>query len=198
MSALAEAGPVRSAEIDHLIERLGEPRTAAALNNLLDNIELISIVVSGLDELARRGDVISDTMAEVITEVRAAGSATGLDVGQTTHQLAAIIPALADAAPAIRRLSDSAIVEPESVEVVGLAGRALVDAFDRAQSSDVRVGLGGMYKATRDPDVQRGLGFLIELARSFGLSLKSPGHRGLAGGGQSNAQSASTATNAHQ
>lgn len=170
MSALADTEPARSADLERLIERLGEPRTAAALNTLLDNIELIAVLVAGLDGLARKGDLISDTVAEVISQVRAASDASGMKPGETTRQLATVIPALADASPAIRRLSESAIVDPDSITVVGLAGQAMSNAYESARPGD-GIGLGGMLRATRDPDVKRGLGFVIELAREFGRSL---------------------------
>jgi hypothetical protein len=171
ISTLTSDGAVRSPELERLIERLGEPRTVAALNVLLDNVELLAVLVRGLDGLARKGDTISDTIAETIAEARGAGRATGLDLRTTTHQLATLIPALADAAPAITRLSQSAIVEDEAISVVGLTGTAMADAYSQAQAGDVRLGLRGLMRATRDPDVQRGLGFLVELGRVFGRSL---------------------------
>ena len=96
---------------------------------------LIAVLVSGLDGLARKGDVISDTVAEVITQVRGAGRATGMDVRETTHQLATIIPALAEAAPAISRVAASPIVDEGPVEVVGLSGTALSEAYDQPRAA---------------------------------------------------------------
>jgi hypothetical protein len=42
-----------------LAQRLAEPRTAAALNALLDHADLLALLVSGLDELISRGDTIN-------------------------------------------------------------------------------------------------------------------------------------------
>jgi len=165
-------GAVRDADaVEQLVGRLSEPRTAASLNLLLDNVELLAVMVSGLDGLARKGEAIGDTLAEVLGEVRAAGQATGLDVRVTSRQLATLIPTLADASPAINRILNSPIVEPEPLAVLSEAAVALVQGLQAAQANQTRVGLRGLYKATKDEDVQRGLGFLIEVAKVFGRQL---------------------------
>lgn len=166
-----DAGTRDREEIDRLVERLAEPQTAAALHLLLDNVELLAVIVSGIDGLARKGDVLGDTAAEVLGEIRAAMGSTGLNARATTQQLATLIPALADAAPAIRRICDSPIVDPEPVAVLSEAAEALVSGVQAAQTNGTKVGLRKLLKATKDEDVQRGLGFLVEVAKAFGRDL---------------------------
>lgn len=161
------------AEVERLVERLAEPRTAAALHTLLDNLELLAVMANGLDGLARKGEVIGDTLGEVLHEVRAAGRATGLDVRTTSQQLATLIPTLAEASPAINRILESPIVEPEPIAVLSEAAEALVKGLQAAQQNQTKVGLRGLLRATKDEDVQRGLGFLIEVAKVFGRDLKN-------------------------
>ena len=161
------------AEVERLVERLAEPRTAAALHTLLDNLELLAVMANGLDGLARKGEVIGDTLGEVLHEVRAAGRATGLDVRTTSQQLATQIPTLAEASPAINRILESPIVEPEPIAVLSEAAEALVKGLQAAQQNQTKVGLRGLLRATKDEDVQRGLGFLIEVAKVFGRDLKN-------------------------
>ena len=162
------------AEVDRLVDRLSEPQTAAALHTLLDNIELIAVIIGGIDGLARKGEVIGDTLAEVLHEVRAAGKATGLDLRETTQQLSTLIPTLADASPAINRILASPIVEPEPIEVLSEAAVSLVKGLQAARANQTKVGMRGLYKATKDEDVQRGLGFIIEVAKVFGSHLTNP------------------------
>ena len=164
-------------EVDRLVDRLNEPQTAASLHLLLDNVELLAVLISGIDGLARKGEIIGDTLAEVLHEVRAAGRATGLDLKETSRQLATLIPTLAEASPAINRILDSPIVEPEPIAVLSETAVALVKGLQAAQDNRTMVGLRGLVKATRDPDVQRGLGFVIEVARVFGRDLadRQPG-----------------------
>jgi hypothetical protein len=158
-------------EVDRLVDRLNEPRTAASLHQLLDNVELLAVLISGVDGLARKGEIIGDTLAEVVHEIRAAGRATGLDARETTRQLATLIPTLAEASPAINRILDSPIVEPEPIAILSETAVALVKGLQAAQANQTMVGLRGLIKATKDPDVQRGLGFVIEVARVFGRDL---------------------------
>jgi hypothetical protein len=158
-------------EVDRLVDRLNEPGTAAALNSLLDNADLLATLVAGLDGVFRKGDLIADTVTEVLGQAKAAGAATGLDYRQTTEQLATLIPAVAKAAPAIHRVVDSGLVEPEPVAVLSEAAQALVAGLQAAQAADARVSTIGLLKAMRDEDVQRGLGFAIAVLKIFGREM---------------------------
>lgn len=159
-------------EVDRLVERLNDPNTAAALNKLLDNIGLVAVIVEGLDGLSRKGEIIGDTLAEVLHEVRAAGRATGIDPLVTSRQLATLIPTLAAASPAINRILDSPIVEPEPIDVLSTTAVSLVKGLKAAEENDTKVGMRGLWKASKDDDVRRGLGFLVEVARVFGRDLQ--------------------------
>jgi len=46
-----------------------------------------------------------------------------------------------------------------------------VDGLKAAEAGQTRLGLMGLWRATRDRDVQRGLGFVVEVARVFGRDL---------------------------
>ncbi|MHB8244174.1 MAG: DUF1641 domain-containing protein [Acidimicrobiales bacterium] len=159
------------AEVDRLVDRLSEPRVAASLHLLLDNIELLAVMLEGLDGLARKGEIIGDTVAEVIEEVRAATQSTGLDLRETTDQLATILPVLADAAPVIHRVLSTPIAAPEPIAVLSKAAEAFVKGLQVAQRKQTRLSLRGLYQATKDEDVQRGLGFVVEVAKVFGQDL---------------------------
>jgi uncharacterized protein YjgD (DUF1641 family) len=160
--------------LDELLDRLSQPANLRALNSLVDQLPLLAVLVEGIDGLARKGDVITDTIAEVLEQLRAAGRASGLDLRETTEQLATLIPTFAEAAPAIKRVATSSIVHEDAVAVVGETGLALAAGYETAQREKARVGPTGMLRATRDPDVQRGLGFLIEVAREIGRQLDEP------------------------
>ena len=163
-----------AADVARLFERLSEPQTLAALNSLLDNLALIALLVRGLDEFARKGDVIADTVADSLAQIRAGGEATGMNVRETTEQLSTLIPAFAEAAPAIKRVVESTIVGEDAVGVVNAASEALIEGGEKARSEELRVGLGGMLKASRDPDFQRGMGMMVEVLRVLGKKLGEP------------------------
>ena len=158
-------------EVDRLVRRLNDPAVAASLNSLLDNVELLAVLVEGLDGLARKGEVIGDTLGEVLGQLRVAGRESGLDPVTTAHQLSTILPTLAAASPAINRILESPIVAPEPIDILSETAVALVDGLRAAEAGETRLGVFGLLKATRDKDVQRGLGFLVEVARVFGRDL---------------------------
>jgi len=167
----APVAPHDRPEVDRLLDRLNDPTVAASLNSLLDNIELLAVLVAGLDGLARKGEVIGDTLAEVVDQIRSTTQSTGLDPLQAAQQLGTIIPTLAAASPAINRILESPIVEPEPIDVLSETAVALVDGPKAAETGRTRLGLMGILRATRDKDVQRGLGFVVEVARVFGRDL---------------------------
>jgi uncharacterized protein YjgD (DUF1641 family) len=167
----APVAPNDRPEVDHLLNRLNDPVVAASLNSLLDNIELLAVLVAGLDGLARKGEVIGDTIAEVLDQVRSTTQSTGLDPMQAAQQLGTIIPTLAAASPAINRILESPIVEPEPIDILSETALALVEGLKAAEAGKTRLGLRGLLRATRDKDVQRGLGFVVEVARVFGREL---------------------------
>ena len=71
-------------------------------------------------------------------------------------------------------IASSPIVSPEPVAVLSEAAVSLVEGLQTAQTKQTRLGLRGLYQATRDPDVQRGFGFIIEVAKVFGRKLAGP------------------------
>lgn len=168
----------RPTDVDDVLDRLNDPAKLAALNTLVDNLELLAVLVAGLDGLARKGDLIADTAAEVLDTARAASRSTGLDVRRTSEQLATLIPTLAEAAPAINRVAHSAIVHEQAVEVVGLTAQAVSEGYQRVAGTDKRVARRHLLKIAKEPEVQRGLAFLVEVARVLGTELaQAPPHK---------------------
>ena len=160
--------------VSELMARLSDPQTVAALNSLLDNLPLIAIMVRGLDEFMRRADVVADTVADSLREVKAGSESTGMNLRDTSEQLAILIPALAEAAPAIKRVVESTIVAEDAVDVVNAAAESLIEGGEKTHRQDLRIGLGGALKASREPDFQRGLAMMVEVLTALGRRLGEP------------------------
>lgn len=128
-----------------LAQRLAEPRTAAAVNSLLDHADLLALLVSGLDGLLSRGDTITDSLADGAGELRAA---------------------------VLEALIGSDLADPKVIEISGLASRAVTAGAEQAARNDLRVtGVVGLARALRDPDVSRALGFALSIAKALGREL---------------------------
>lgn len=157
---------------DAVRERLDDPRVADALNSLLDHADLLAVLVGGLDGLVRRGDDITNNLTGAVAELKGLnGADTPLpDLAGLAASLAALSGGLVKATPAITTLLDSSLTDPRGAEVISALGDALVSA--RTAIPPAPRGVRGMWKtvrgAAKDPDVGRGLVYLIEVARAFG------------------------------
>lgn len=175
MSANGQA--VAPSPADELKDRLDDPAVAAALNSLLDHADLLAILVTGLDGFVRRGEQISDSLSSTVGELRAAAESSekdlpSLDVKALMSTLSSLASALSDAAPAIETLLRSPMIEPQAVEVLGQLGQALVEGKAAAAADPAGPkGVFGLWRITKDKDVNRGLGFLVHVARAFGRQL---------------------------
>ena len=172
MTANGQAVAVTPA--DSVRDRLDDPQVAAALNTLLDHADVLAVLVSGLDGFVRRGDTITDTVSSAVAEFLGASAAgipgadalKGVDLRSLAASLATLSGSVVGATPALTTLLSSGLTDPQAAQVLASLGDSLVDG--KAGAANPPKGLYGLWKATKDPDVARGLGFLLAVAKSFG------------------------------
>ncbi|HYO01947.1 MAG TPA: DUF1641 domain-containing protein [Mycobacterium sp.] len=168
---------------DQVREKLDDPRVAESLNDLLEHADLLAILVSGLDGLVRRSDTLGDNLTSAIGEFKGLNNGTkgipgieslkSVDLAGLAASFATLSDKVVGATPAINSLLESRLTDPQAVEVLAQLGEALVEAKTAAaRNADGPKGLFGILKATRDPDVVRGFGFLLQVAKSFGRQLR--------------------------
>ncbi|GAB3001364.1 DUF1641 domain-containing protein [Mycobacterium bourgelatii] len=159
---------------DQLRERLDDPAIAASLNTLLDHADLLAVLLSGLDGFVRRGDAISDSLASAVGELRTGVQAElqSVDLQALVSSLASLTSALVDATPALNKILHSPLVEPQTADVLVELGQALVEGKAAATADPGGPkGLMGLWRVSKDKDVSRGMGFLVQVARAFGRRL---------------------------
>lgn len=177
---------LQSTPADRVRAKLDDPRVAESLDSLLDHADLLAILVSSLDGLIRRSDVIGESLASAVREFK--GDVDGASLAQSVPGieslrsvdltgLAASFAMLSgkviEVTPALDSLLSSRLTDPQATEVLTQLGAALVEAKDAtAQSQEGPKGFFGILKAAKDPDVARGLGFMILVAKSFGRQLR--------------------------
>jgi uncharacterized protein YjgD (DUF1641 family) len=150
--------------VEGLAVRLADPEVAASLHLLLDNAATLAFTVEALDGFLRRGDVIAESLSAGVRDViPALGNLE--DVAAQAGSVAARAPELFTAFEA---LIASGMLRPQVLEVLGALAGALVEGADRAREERTSVGVLGALRALRDPDVARGLGLLVEVARALG------------------------------
>ncbi|WP_322512843.1 DUF1641 domain-containing protein [Chloroflexus sp.] len=174
-----------------LLATLSKPQTLAALDRLLGQSELLAFLVSALDHLLARGDELTDNIRSAIEELRATVQTRDITPDKLIDAFITFLPyfpRLVAVAPNFIRviekiepfiaseefdaLLDSGVFHPETVQLVGEAGDAFVASREALRQSPKPVGLFGLLKALRDPDVQRAAGLIVEFGRRFGSSLK--------------------------
>ncbi len=174
LDALARSG---------LLERLTDPDTLEQLNQLLDRLPLVTVLVQGLEELLQRGEVVADSVADSLRElVQALSCVDQESLACLIRSLPKLIRAgnelvesgiLDEAFPKLVRAGEemlaSGMLDPEVVRTLGGLGKTLADSCREAQQQSVEPvgGLWGLYRATRDPEVQKALGFLVAVAKGF-------------------------------
>lgn len=154
--------------VDAVTERLNDPAVAASLVTLLDNAELLSTLVLGLSGMMERGDMIMDAVAEGVNDFKRAGAGRP-EGAPSLAQLGEVVSDLGNAAPALTRITESAMVHPETIDLLSMISEASTEGARNARAKEPEItGLISAAKTLRDPEVQRGLGFVIEIARSLG------------------------------
>lgn len=167
---------------DEVIAHLDDPAIASSLSLILEHADLLATIIVGLDGLLRRADVIGDNVASGIAEIRdVAASSSGqqfwpsIDLAALSDTATRLSAAVVDATPALDRLLHSPLTDPQTAELLAEVGEALLEG-KRAAAADPRgpKGVFALMRVTKDPDVSRGLGFMIQIARAFGKRLAPP------------------------
>ena len=153
---------------DALRSRLDDPQVAAALGLILDNADTLALGLVALDGLLRRADTISGNIESSLKDVKVVADSFSY-LAAPTKRLTQEAPQIADAAEA---LLESGMLSREVVNLLGRLAQALVEGAGQAQARRTSVnGVLPAIRAQRDPDVARGLGFLIEVSRALGKAI---------------------------
>jgi exonuclease VII small subunit len=146
-----------------LFERLAAPATLTALQQLLDHLPLLAFVVESFDGLLRRGEELTENVAESLHEAR---RLTLPFEAKTLQQILNGVPKVIDAVTA---LIHAGLFDPEVVAVLVEVGRQMAGPYNEAKyRPDSPVGPWGLFKALRDPDVQRALGVGLYIVKRYG------------------------------
>jgi uncharacterized protein YjgD (DUF1641 family) len=167
-----------------LAEKLTSPEMMEKLDGLMklsDQVPgLVSMVTDmadesiqaasekGVDVEARFRNAL--VVAEKLTDPKMVGQLEGLlKLAEQAPGLAAMTVDIVDEAMADSTMSNVAkIFDPEIMATVGKLGNALSDAKEQ----EIRpVGMWGLLKALKDPELQAVLGFLLNFGKNFGKQL---------------------------
>ncbi len=148
----------RLTEVVNLLKRATRPEVLQSLQTLVAQLE----AAPGM--FAMVGDMVDDFARSAAADGADLHTATG----HLFDTLRALVKLLGQ--PEIRDLLESGVLAPGAVRSMNMAARAFAEASEHPTQ---RVGLFGAVSRTRDPDVQRALGFMLNTAKTLGQSLAS-------------------------
>ncbi len=151
-----------------LLERLGDQATIDKLGALLERLDVALLALDSLDGFLRRSDEISQALSDDVDELRDSTKPTVL----RAKEVLAAIPALVEAG---ETLVQSGMLERKTVSVLGTIGRSAAQSFDEAKAqkgAPQHLGVFGLLRALRDPDIARAIDFALRVSKAYGQSLK--------------------------
>lgn len=161
---------------DAVLARLDDPVVADNLLLLLDNLDSLAFLALGLSGLLERGDTITQSLADGVAMLRPVdGEGPPLEqLRETAQEGLAAGQLLLDNMDRVEQALTSDLLAPATLDVLGDAAGALVEAKDAAARRQPEVtGPLALLKVLRDPEVQQGLQFVLELSRAFGRRTKA-------------------------
>ncbi len=167
-SAAATAPPAAPTSADALRARLEDPQVAAALTTIVDHADVLALAVVSVDGLLRRADTLTTNLSDGLKDVKVLGQSAAF-LAEPTKRLAEDAPKIADAATA---LLDSGMLSRDVVDLLGRLAGALVEGEAAARRNGTTVsGPIAALRSLKDPEVGRGLGLLVEVARALGRTV---------------------------
>ncbi len=157
--------------VNIVVERINEPATAAALVTLLDNAELLSTLVLALGGFVARGEIIMDAVADSVQEFKSGADTSALP---SATEVGAMANQLSEAAPVLNRVMSSSMVAPETIDLLSMLSDAAGEGIANAKANETKVGgIRDSLRLLKDPEVQRGMGAMVEIARAIGRRVEA-------------------------
>lgn len=148
-----------------------EDRVLAALERLERRIEHMESALARLEGATAQVPAVVATVTDMVDGLVERLAARGIDVDERLRALLRAADHLSSprALDALASVLSSEILAHQTTDVIGRLGKAIVAAEHEAHP----VGAWGLWRALRDPEIQRAAGFLIAMTRHFGEQLAS-------------------------
>jgi uncharacterized protein YjgD (DUF1641 family) len=170
----------RAAALGRLGLAATDPALVALLEKTLQQVAAHTVAIEGAlaalqglpGVVATAGDVLDQKLAAVVDGGvdldQRAGALLRLTEQATRPDITRAMGVLIDKINVLETLATSAVLERQSVELVGIAGRAMVQTRDEHPAP---AGAFAALRALSDPDIQRALGFALRFGQLFGQAL---------------------------
>ena len=152
--------------IKELVNSLGDEDNLRAIIDLSKSLKDIAYLTSHLREIENTVSIVTDSADEIMAKA----VEKGLNLEELAINLSKLSGELIDLIESgtFNKLVESGILDSKSIEVVGALGHSLAVS----KGTEKRVGPLGIISAIFNKDIQRSLGFTLNLATHFGRKLK--------------------------
>lgn len=170
-----------------VLERLTDPETLATVNLLLDKLPLVAFMLESLEGFISRGETVADNLSAAVGELKLGEQKVDLS---KLLPLIENLPKMAEAGEKLLdselmggglpkvieagvSMVDSGMMDKDIVRTLGDLGRKSAEIYNEVVSKPVEP-VGGLFatlKATKDPDVQKSVGFFFAFAKAFAKHL---------------------------
>lgn len=149
-----------------------EGAVLAALERIERRLSRLESSVERVDAVARGAPALIATVTDSFDGAAQRAAEAGIDVDERARAVLSLLERVsrAEAVSAVRGLLDSGLFAPGAIAVLSNLATALPSDPSRTPQL---VGPWGAYRALKEPDVQRALGFLLDVARRLGASLNT-------------------------
>lgn len=159
MPALSPARPLPAPDADPVL---------AALQRIEQRLAAVERVTSALAPLAEAAPGALGMFTDTVDSLAAQLGERGVDLDARLHSVvrALEVSTAPRAVNGLAALVESKLLEPSALAVVSRLAAAFAEPGPAKP-----VGMWGLMRALKDPDVQRALGFLLAVGREFGRHL---------------------------
>ena len=162
---------------EELRDPLSDPENLKSIRELLDMLPQLVATLKMLELFMENSSRFAENINSIVTTARRAAEDRWPDL--MDRQGVLTLPnKLLDVvdSPALNRVLESKVLSDGALHVMDQVADATVEAHALSVAQDKKVGRLAAFRALGDPDVQRGLAFTLELARSLGRRMGEQPH----------------------
>lgn len=171
VNATGTSVDTRIGSLVDLFMKVTEPKTVDALSKLIDRLPELEQASRLLHEVPNLVAMATDILDEHATRLREQGIDVGTSISQGLQAMLWLGSRVSqNELDRLGFLLRSDVLDPHALEVVGNAATSLSTCQRDSCEMETpeRIGVLGLLKAIRDPNVQKAIGFGVRFAKCFG------------------------------
>lgn len=147
-----------------VVEKLTDPETLRTLSELLERLDTASFALQATDGFLSRGEVVADSLADGVAELKR------LETDETvTNMITVFTEGLPKMTQAASQMMQSGMLDANVVGTLGEIGTVVAEAHAEAKANPPQpLGLFGLMRAMRDPQIQSAMGLAMHVAKRVG------------------------------